>query len=603
MQVFTREQNEVISHPAGHARVIAVAGSGKTRTLIGRLDFLCRQGANPSEILVLMYNRMAATEFRARLKNQTSAAINILTFHSLAWRMFQWIQNKNYIQGYRFTAQDWEFQKIFREASYSQTAEELDPLDFSGFVTFIKSSTEALETMMQKYSDTMQTQIPRHWIKTFHTFETIRKDKKLLFFDDLLPFVVHTLKSTNDLRQHFEGRKSHILVDEVQDINPVQIELLKIIAKNRARLMVVGDPDQCIYSFRGATPQYLTQQFQNDFSPTQDYFLSQTFRYGPELAELANLCIAKNPFPLRQACIAHLNNEATQIELIQSADEAEEVARLVSEHLLQYQPRQIAILVRLSEQIPRIELALYQHNIPIFFDAEDSVFRLRPILGILAWLSLCSDGMDPKNSYYLASWPACGVSKDILQQIQCGDINLMDGLKQALHSCREIWQRRQIEYRVQMILNIESKRRDLNHPAFIMASLIRELGQGAQEDILDSFLSYTFSTKLNTADFLRHCKELEKNHTLDGVRLITIHRSKGLEWPVVLLPGLIEKFLPCHDGEISDSNLQSERRLFYVGITRAQKKLFLFSSTREKQMVQPVSRFLNECRPLINPEI
>ncbi len=603
MLEFTSEQKQVICHLQGHSRVIAVAGSGKTKTLIGRLDFLCANGVLPQDILVLMYNRMASQEFRARLGSNPASKITIVTFHALASRMLQWFQKKNVVSEYRFTSEDSEFQKIFREASYSQTAEDLDSKDFSGFVTFCKSAREPLEQMTQKYSQTMQIQTPKHWVKTYKTFEDIRKQKKLLFFDDLLPFVVETLKDNQELHNLVAGRKAHILVDEVQDINPVQTELLKIIAHKKANVMVVGDPDQCIYSFRGATPQYLTHQFQHDFTPVCDYYLSQTFRYGPALSSLANLAIAKNPFPLRQSCTSHPDNIATQIDLIQSSQEAEDIADLVSNELERASPQQIAILVRLSEQIPRIELALYQKRIPIFFDAEDSVFRMRPVIGILAWLSLCAHGMDPRNSYYLASWPACGVSGDILNKIHSGEIGLIDGLKHASLNCREMWQRRQIEYRIQMILNIESKRKDLNHPAFLMASLIRELGTGAQDDILNSFLGYALQSKMTTAEFLSHCQELGKTKSPSGVRLITIHRSKGLEWPIVILPGLVEKYLPCHDGEISELNLQSERRLYYVALTRAIQKLFLFTSTKEQQIVQPMSRFLFECKPLINPVI
>ncbi|MCI5212352.1 MAG: ATP-dependent helicase, partial [Candidatus Electrothrix sp. ATG2] len=320
---LTREQEKIIRHDNGHARVSAVAGSGKTTAMIGRVGHLLRQGFAADKILVLMFNRSARAVFTERLHQSLQGTDlrppAVRTFHSLGLRLVDSFTARQYLPRYRLVTEEFQLEKLAREAVKQHTAE-VDGEEswaskegIEGFLLFlgmVKSDVAAPQKIFAACGFEEQLS---YYIGAYNVFETLRKKTGLRFYQDLIHEPVMAIQQHEELANWVANHVDHIIVDEYQDINEVQQQLLIHIAGQRAQVMVVGDVDQCIYEWRGAKPEYIVSRFACDFPQPTSYPLSYSFRYGHRLALAANHLISNNRLRDRKLCLAWTENPDTRI--------------------------------------------------------------------------------------------------------------------------------------------------------------------------------------------------------------------------------------------------------------------------------------------------
>ena len=306
---FTDEQHSVIKHGEGHALVSAVAGSGKTSTLKARIEFLLKNGAEPSRILVLMYNRDIKDDFQNYYDLRNIGSPRIETFHSLGKKILEKYDERNRELKKKLKTDDYLQQNIIKKAHAACRSEHnvKEIKEIAEFIALRKAGGES----PQDVENNLEFDDINSWIKSaYHHYEILRKSAGIRFFEDLIYDTLAIIKNDpNFISNHF----CNILVDEYQDINRSQQSLLKALVGVRTNVMVVGDPDQCIYEWRGSRPDFIVGLFENEFSYVQRYHLGKTFRFGHQVSLLANACIRHNTNRLKNICISAEDTPSAEI--------------------------------------------------------------------------------------------------------------------------------------------------------------------------------------------------------------------------------------------------------------------------------------------------
>ena len=611
---FTREQQQIIAHRGGHARVSAVAGSGKTTTMIARVGVLLEQGVPADDILVLMFNRSAREAFeqsmRARLTCFT-ALPQIRTFHSLGFRLVNSFVRKGVLPRYRLETKAFLLERLARAAAgeafrrvegegMSLPKEQME--EFLAFIDLVKGAAEGPAVVLQSLH--LGTKLS-FFIEAFELFEKQRRRARLRFYSDLIYEPLQALSADDKLVAWVENRVAHIIVDEYQDINESQQQLLKIIAGSRAEVMVVGDVDQCIYEWRGARPEYIIKNFALDFPSPHDYSLSFTFRYGHALSLAANHLIANNLRRDEKLCISHESNGPTRILSLEEQPGTHPVNTVLRDW--QKQGRHLAeaaVLLRLYAQSVPVELALLSEGIPYRLEGGADLFGCEEIVALLGYLRLAASrfaDLVPESLEAtlraMLNQPHPGIKKEELEGVLNSMLPLLQSSPGEAVACFTGGvQRRLPPFILRRIEDIAAVWRWLlqqdgeSRAVPLLRRLVDKL------DLYDFYHSISVRTvtaenRVKTCealiDFARS-DDLSINGLLDRIEefrlrggaesgesllLTSIHRAKGLEWPLVILPGLEEGSFPFCKGESGEESMEDERRLFYVAITRAIEKL------------------------------
>ena len=645
---WTDEQQAVIEHSGSHAIVTAVAGSGKTSTLVAHVLRQLERGQDPARILVLMFNRSARVDFERKLTKVVSpdlALPDVRTYHSMGLRLYQYFSKQGLLPGWtgdplsglRMDLECWKLLLRVAPASMQESLKANKSSwvsEVTGFIDLVKSTTRSPEQVFEEYEYDNRKKL---LLEAYHAFESWRLEHCLITYADMLYQPVMLMLRQPELVQKITNKMDLMLVDEYQDTNEVQHTLLKMIAGRRAQVMVVGDPDQTIYEFRGARPEYILKTFAEDFPNPVQYSLSYTFRYGHTLALVADHLITNNQGRGDTLCIAHDTTSQTTVERVEKNDHARWLAEEV--RILNAGGRplsDITVLVRLWSQAVTLELALLEGGIPYLCEAEKSAFDRQEIKLLLSLLELASgrfQNMTAEVRYHrfwqILRFPHIGIREDWLKPFCRSLAERKEGygqwmMKQAegyLDGLSDFQKNRLLE-RGRQLLRLEkgegAAARLLER--YILAVELKNWLQEsaldrdrAEEQLLavDSFNRYLASTKLNAQEacgFIDDLNERRKtsgrNKKRDDALLLTsMHKAKGLEWPVVILPSLVDRQLPCSIGDepLGESGLESERRLFYVAMTRAKEHLYLVTtplpgSHSARPADKMPSRFMGELR-------
>ena len=619
---LTEEQEKIIRHTTGHARVSAVAGSGKTTAMIRRVSHLLQQGVAPNKILVLMFNRSAKAVFAERLhqslQGTTLRPPAVRTFHSLGLRLVASFTNREYLPRYRLVTEDFQLEKLAREAMKQYGAEAngdetwISKEGIEGFLLFISRVKSDIAPPQEVFAACGFEEQHAYYIHAYKVFESLRHATRIRFYHDLIHEPVMAIQEQTDLADWVADHLDYILVDEYQDINEVQQQLLLHIAGQQAQVMVVGDVDQCIYEWRGAQPKYIVSRFARDFSQPTNYTLSYSFRYGHRLALAANHLISNNRLRDRKLCLAWSTNPDTRITCLPEG----EVQPLIN-MLQHWQEKrgldQAAVLVRIYAQAVPVELALLEHNIPYRLVGSETVFSCSEIRALLGYLRLCQgslkktgqdvdhiDHADMSTVLAMLTHPHLWLKRDVLQSLaqkilkkpgsagslikKYADEAGSPYLTSRILELAEIWRkirRKSPKTKAFTVLNTLVEETDL-YAHFLYAS--RPPVAENKIKTCQSFIRFAHNTGLNVNDFLDEIERLadkkegkEITGKQDSLLITSIHRAKGLEWPLVILPGLEEGVVPFRQdkGDQEAEDIEDERRLFYVGMTRAQEELCL----------------------------
>ncbi|WP_043526691.1 ATP-dependent helicase [Litchfieldella xinjiangensis] len=614
---LTSEQRAVVRHAQGHARVAAVAGAGKTTTMVARVLYLLRQGVPAPRILILMFNRAAREDFAgklARLAPSGQALPDVRTFHSIGHRLTQSLTRWGALPPRQLLTQDWQQERLLRQATLTalqgddpavEAALEADRLEALGhFCELVKAEMATPAELYERLDFGDDT---GYFIEAYDLFEAYLEEHGLMTYADLLYRPLRVLERDAALRSRVQGFLDHVIVDEYQDINHAQQRLLALLAGERADVMAVGDANQCIYEWRGARPDTMLEDFIATFGAATDFPLSTTFRHGHSLALAANHAIAANRRRPEQLCLAAPGNPNTRVDVGQGG------ACLV-EALQQWQGKgralgEACILVRSWALSVSVQLQLLRAGIPFRLTRDDRfVFRLPLVQALAGYLRLAVSPSlltDPGHLQLLLSQPTSFVARERLERIaqrlaahqQWPERHdpILEGLKPI--------QRRNLKRRWSLLC--ELPRLAAWPPARLLAHVVEQLDaekvlkraaarreKGAEDvRLLDVLIEQAGEFGQDPEEFIALLERPVENHH-DGVLINTVHGAKGLEWPWVAVWGTNEEDFPHYSREnpLDADRLEEERRLFYVAITRAREQLWIMHDTGEHRP----SRFIGE---------
>ena len=271
---YTEEQRKIIEHKSGHAKVMAVAGSGKTTTMIERIIHLIKEGQDPRRILVLMFNASASEEFSIRLKKRANeegvtSLPEVRTFHAMALKLCKFLESKGIIKPAQLETKDWVFTSMADAALSphlkSNKSKKEAQEDFYQFIDLVNSDIQTPREKLAEMPDITGIKMPDYFAEAYDKFEEARRDRGIRFFSDLIKDPIFHIFNNEEDRRYIENIYDHIILDEYQDINEVQQRMTVYIAGSRAEVMAVGEADQCIYEWRGAKPEYIVSLFEYDF--------------------------------------------------------------------------------------------------------------------------------------------------------------------------------------------------------------------------------------------------------------------------------------------------------------------------------------------------
>lgn len=618
--MLTAPQQRIVEHQQGHARVVAVAGAGKTTTLTHFIASRLASGISPRRIMVLMYNRSAKLDFEEKLQRLLPRQVlpEIRTFHSLGLKIYQRLVQDGHLPSYQekllgsgeMEAVVWQLLQqqadaITRQDILAQRKKWVEPA--LNFIDLVKAGLNTPEQVAKAINLPAECAF---FVPVFKQFEKWRKERQRISFADMLYDPVLFLQQNPAVAQKFGGHMQWILVDEYQDINAIQQQLLDIIYAGRGQMMVIGDPDQTIYEFRGSRPEYIVKDFDQRMGDVSVYHLPHSFRYGHELALLANHLISHNREREAILSLAHHSTFHTQIKQHAVYSEAAFAVELIKHELKQRPATDIAVISRIWALCAPIELGLLQAGIPYNLHHSHSVLERHELKIFWILLELASGEfaqLTPTQRHerwlLMLTMPYPKIKRPVLEKM-AGDLAhcerdfgayLLQQLPEELSS----WQKQTLSLRADIISDAEH----LNMPAYTLLKNYcdqTELLEGVadntfsaqqaddQVQTIRAFLKFMQEINLPCAPalaFLRQLREQKRHQSGQaGVQLLSIHKSKGLEWPVVIIPGLNSHYYPYQaEGEFATpASHESERRLLYVAMTRAKEQLHLLVPDTEK---------------------
>ena len=598
---LTAEQQAVVHHGEGHARVAAVAGAGKTTTMAARVLHLLSSGVAPKRMLVLMFNRSAKEDFQRRLASMAPAGQplpDVRTFHSLGHRLTQSLCRWGALAPRRLLSAEWQMERLLRQASLNVLADQVERRDaalegdrleaLAHFCGLVKAEMLPAETLYERLQFEPDTD---YFPAAFVEAERLLEAEGVMSYADLLYRPLQALEADASLRQRVEGFLDHVIVDEYQDINTVQQRLLAVLAGPTANVMAVGDANQCIYEWRGARPDTMLENFTATFGDATDYPLSMTFRHGHALALTANHAIMANQRRPDQLCLADAQNPNTRVLVGQGS-------RLLLDALVDWQAQgralsDASLLVRSWALSVPFQLALLQAGIPFRLLREDRfVFRLPLVQALAGYLKLSRRPEllhDPEQLLLLLAQPTPFVARERLQRLayQLASTQQWPERHEPVLASLKPLQRRTLKKRWELLC--ELPRLSAWPPAKLLSHVVEAIDaektlkraaarrDKGEEDVrlLDVLIEQAQSVQ--DPDAFIELLERPVENQAGGVLISTVHGAKGLEWPLVAVAGVNEEDFPHYsrDNPLSDERLEEERRLFYVAITRAKEQLLV----------------------------
>ncbi|UGA54841.1 DNA helicase Rep [Vibrio sp. VB16] len=628
-------QDEAVKFVSGPCLVLAGAGSGKTRVITNKIAYLVQQcGHKARNIAAVTFTNKAAREMKARvgqtLSKQESKGLMVSTFHTLGLNI---IRKEYKILGLKagFSLFDDQDQlALLKELTEEQLEGDKDLL--RQLLSTISNWKNDMLTPSQamSYAKSEQETI---FADCFDAYQKQMKAYNALDFDDLISMPVSLLKTNEDVRQRWQSRIRYLLVDEYQDTNTSQYELVKLLVGERARLTVVGDDDQSIYSWRGAKPQNLIL-LNKDYPNLRVIKLEQNYRSTSRILRAANILIDNNPHVFKKTLFSEIpDGEKLKVLIANNEDhEAERVTGEIIAHkfLNRTDYKNYAILYRGNHQSRLIEKSLMQNRIPYKISGGTSFFSRPEIKDIMAYLKVMVNPDDDNAFLRIVNTPRREIGPVTLEKLgtyanmrgkSLFEASFELGLEQHLSGRGLESLKKLTSWIVTISENAErgntvealrSLVRDINYEDWLYETSSSAKAAEMRMKNVSELYSWIV-TDLEGDNYDKEVKTLkevvlrltlrdmmergEDADDADQVQLMTLHASKGLEFPFVYLMGAEEGILP-HQTSIDEENVEEERRLAYVGITRAQKEL-TFTMCKERrqfgELLKPTqSRFLDE---------
>ena len=609
---LNKEQREAVEHIEGPCLVLAGAGSGKTKVLTTRIANMINNGIYSGNILAITFTNKAAKEMRDRISNIVDENYAFVgTFHSFGLRVIR----ENYEElglSKNFTIIDSDdvasiIKKIMKDL-------DINPKEYS--VSFIRNKISFIKNEMlsdgeiDKYLVSPPEKVA---IKVYREYEKILKRNNAVDFDDLLKRPVELFLNNESILDKYQEKFKYILIDEYQDTNEVQYKLVKLLASKYRNLFVVGDVNQSIYGFRWSNYKNILN-FESDYPEAISITLNQNYRSTNTILNAANSVI-KNNIERREVNLFSTFGDGVKIKYLRGNDEKDEVKLVIDEisKLLNngYTYNDFAILYRTNAQSRNVEDGILKMNWPYRVVGSYYFYKRKEIKDLLCYLRLISNHNDDVSLERVINVPKRGIGDTSIANIR----NLANENETSMFE--SLTKAKEIEFK-NLILSLseDAKECDLTE---LIDRVLEKSGMKAElekehtleADIrLENLMEFKSITEnyqketgtVNLEDFLEDISivaDQSEHQTLDNaVTLMTMHAAKGLEFKVVFLIGMEEGIMP-HSMSLNEaSELEEERRLCYVGITRAKERLYITNAKRRMLFgntnMNPPSRFIAE---------
>ena len=628
------QQQQAVEYVSGPCLVLAGAGSGKTRVIINKIAHLIGKcGYLPKQIAAVTFTNKAAREMKERVAQsigkESSKGLMVSTFHTLG---FDIIKREYKHLGFKANMtlfDEHDQMALLKELTADLLQEDKELLRtlinrISNWKNDLCSPQQALTLARDKQEQTFA-----------HCYDRYNKQLRAynaLDFDDLIMLPTLLFKQNEEVRSKWQEKIRYLLVDEYQDTNTSQYELIKLLVGNRARFTVVGDDDQSIYSWRGARPQNMVR-LRDDFPALRVIKLEQNYRSSQRILHCANILIDNNDHVFDKKLFSNLG-EGEKLQIIEAKNEEHEAERVVGEliahrFIAKTHYRDYAILYRGNHQSRLLEKILMQNHIPYKISGGTSFFSRAEIKDMMAYLRLVVNQDDdaaflrivntPKREIGTATLEKLGslaqekhvslfeaiFDFELIQRVTPKAYDALQKFARWIVELNDEIQRSEPERAVRaMLASLHYEEYLYEYATSPKAAEMQSKNVATLFDwVADMLKGDEFNepmnlnqivTRLTLRDMLERGEEEDDS---DQVQLMTLHASKGLEFPHVFLIGMEEGILP-HQTSIDEDNVEEERRLAYVGITRAQRNLW-FSLCKERrqfgELIRPEpSRFLLE---------
>ena len=624
-------QREAVAHTEGPLLIMAGAGSGKTKVLTCRIANLLAQGVPPYRILAITFTNKAAAEMRDRVDRmigENAKEVWLSTFHSFCARFLRREIEATELYRRNFVIYDTsDSQAVIKDCLKKLNLDEKQyaPNNILHAISNAKNQLQGPHTFKKLADGFFQEKVA----EVYELYAQRLRESNALDFDDLLMVSVRLLEEQEDIRQKYQRRFQYILVDEYQDTNGAQYQLTKILAGAHHNLCVVGDADQSIYGWRGADIRNI-MDFEQDYPDATTIKLEQNYRSTKTILAAANAVIEHNVQRKKKALWTE-NPQGEKITSYQAMDEKDEahfVATTIMKQkdIFQASYGDMAILYRTNAQSRILEEGLMSAHIPYTMVGGLKFSDRKATKDIVAYLRVIFNPLDSVSLLRIINVPKRGIGQTSLSKLMeyaaANDLTLFDVIsnQDVLAAIPGITSRvkRPLELFTSFIFNImaiqtnlsmndlishvmqesgyqaelendkkpESKERLENLKEFI--GMAKEFMEKEEQPTLENFLAQlSLVSDVDHADFAD-----------DRVTLMTLHAAKGLEFPIVFITGMEEGIFPHSRALMDDDQMEEERRACYVGITRAERKLYLTHAAKRtlygRANANPASRFLAE---------
>ncbi len=621
------KQYEAVVNTEGPCLVIAGAGSGKTKVLTHKIAYLIgEKGAKPWDILAITFTNKAANEMKERIANlvgDDAKDIWMGTFHSICVRIL-----RRFIDRIGFDSSFIIFDTSDQRTLVKNCMKDLaidDKLfnDRSVLSEISNAKNEMLEP--EQYTARANADFRKEKIATvYELYQKRLKENNAIDFDDIINYTIKILMENPDVLEYYSNKFKYVLVDEYQDTNKAQFTLVTLLASKNGNITVVGDNDQGIYSFRGADISNILN-FERDFPGTKIIKLEQNYRCTGNILKAANSVIKNNEVKYKKELWTQ-NEEGNLPNVYQADNEYDEATYIVTqiEHLKReeyYKYSDFAILYRMNTQSRAIEDILRRENVPYKIVGGLKFYERKEIKDIIAYLRLIQNSADNLSLKRIINEPKRGIGKTSLDKVEAlaeqNETSMYEVIKHA-----DQYGLNRVYLNSREFVNVIEELKDKKDKLVISELIKTTLKKTGYTKALEDENTIEAENRIeNLEEFLTVAIEFEEEYaenslsqflegiTLssdidnveddeDSVTLMTLHSAKGLEFPVVFLVGMEEGIFPGYKSISEPKELEEERRLCYVGITRAKEHLYLTCSKQRtifgSTSYNPVSRFLKE---------
>ncbi|MDO9963028.1 DNA helicase Rep [Glaesserella parasuis] len=628
------QQQQAVEYVNGACLVLAGAGSGKTRVIINKIAHLiARCGYSPKQIAAVTFTNKAAREMRERVAHsigkESSRGLTISTFHTLG---FEILKREHKLLGYK------SGMTLFDEHDQLALLKHLLPENVTEDKDLLKLLVATISNWKNDLLSPEQTialaksDRDRVFSHFYDQYQNQLKAYNALDFDDLIMLPTLLFKQFPEAKERWQQKIRYLLVDEYQDTNTSQYELIKLLVGCDGNFTVVGDDDQSIYSWRGAKPENMGR-LQQDFPKLKVIKLEQNYRSSQRILHCANILIDNNDHLFDKRLFSQLG-EGEKLNVIEAKNEEREAERIVGELIAHRFSRKTkykdyAILYRGNHQSRLLEKLLIQNRIPYKISGGTSFFAKAEIKDMLAYLRLLVNQDDDAAFLRIVNTPKREIGAATLEKLgqlanekqvslfeAIFDFELIQRLTPKPYQALQDFARWVVELSDQAVRSepksaIQDMLAKIQYETYLYETAatpksaemqsrnVQTLFEWVEKMLEGDELSEPMSlnqvvTNLTLRDMMERGEDDDES---DQVQLMTLHASKGLEFPHVFLIGMEEGILP-HQTSIDEDNVEEERRLAYVGITRAQQTL-TFSLCKERrqygEVIKPeISRFLLE---------